>query len=220
MGGRQAAIHGEIRYQGIEIAAGMDAVILELPVKIVAADRVVCSDQDREIGIVSNFFAGIVQAADSLHARQPLSVGRIDPFAPCKGLVYVFQLQQPQGRVEFAHLAVNAGSHHGGLAHVAEVLQLVDAHFGFGIGTHDSAAFKGVEHFGGMEAQHGQITVPEYAATLILHTERMRGVVDDVEVVVVGDLLNGFDSAGVSVTMHRHDRGGLRGDGRFDPLRI
>ena len=154
MSRRQAAIHGEIGYQGIEITTGMDAVIFELLVKIVAADRVVGFDQDREIGIVGNLFTRIAQAADSLHALQPLSVVRIDLFAPRKGLVYVFQLQQSQGRVEFTHLAVDAGSHHGNFAHMAEVLQLIDAYFGLGIGTDDGATLKGVEHFGGMETQH------------------------------------------------------------------
>src|SRR5258706_3239433 len=45
----QAAIHGEVGYQRIEIAACMDALVLELLVKVVPADRVVGSDKDREI---------------------------------------------------------------------------------------------------------------------------------------------------------------------------
>ncbi len=36
---------------------------------------------------------------------------------------------------------------------MAEILQLIDADFGLGIGTDDSAAFESIEHFGGMEAE-------------------------------------------------------------------
>ena len=67
MGRRQAAIHREVRYQGIKIAARMDAIILELLVKVVSADRVVGFNQDRKIRIVGDFLARILQTTDSLH---------------------------------------------------------------------------------------------------------------------------------------------------------
>ena len=154
MSRRQAAIHREVGYQGVKITAGMDAVIFEPLVEVIPADWVVGMNQDREIGIVGNLFSRIVQAVNPTYALQPLTVFPIDFFTPRKSLVYVFQLQQPQCGVEFAHLAVDTGCHYGDFPHMAEILQLVNAYFSLGIRTNDRATLKGVEHFGGMEAQH------------------------------------------------------------------
>src|SRR5450759_1836676 len=87
MGGKQATIHGEIRYQGIKIATGVDAVIFELLVKVVPANRIVGFNQDREIRIVGDFLARIFQTADTLYTLEPFAIGRIDLFASCNGLV-------------------------------------------------------------------------------------------------------------------------------------
>ena len=102
----------------------------------------------------NNFFARIIQAADSLHALQLLTVGRIDLFAARKGPVYVFQLQQSQRRIEFAHLSVDAGRYHSHFIHKTEVLQLVDPLLCLGVTADDSSAFKGVEYFSCVEAQN------------------------------------------------------------------
>ncbi len=48
------------------------------------------------------------------------------------------------------------------------------------------------------------------------HAEGVRGVVDDLEVVVVGDPWIASTSHGCAVAVHRHDGGGLRRDGRLD----
>ena len=48
----------------------------------------------------------------------------------------------------------------------------------------------------------------------------MRSIVDDFQIVGVGDLLYAFHIAGMSVAMHRHDGSGLRRDGGFDLVRI
>ena len=173
MGGRQTAIHGEVRYQGVKIAARMDAVIFELPVKVVPADRVAGFDQDRKIRIVGDLLTRVVQATDTFHFLKSFTIKGIDFFASFHSLIYVLQLQQPQCCVEFTHFAVDAGSHHGDFAHMTEVLQLVDAYFGLRIGTHDGAAFKGGEHFGGMKAQHRQVTMPEYAALRHLALQKL-----------------------------------------------
>lgn len=48
----------------------------------------------------------------------------------------------------------------------------------------------------------------------------MRGIVNDLKVVIVGDLLDGIYITMISVAMHRHDGRRLRCDGRFDLCRI
>jgi hypothetical protein len=57
------------------------------------------------------------------------------------------------------------------------------------------------------------------AAAVVLNAEGMRGIVDDLEVVVVGEGLDGLDVAGVAIHMHRQAGGGARGNSGFDALR-
>ena len=54
----------------------------------------------------------------------------------------------------------------------------------------------------------------------IFNAKGMSSVVDDLEVVVVGNLLDRLDITGVAVAMHGHDGRGVGGDGRFNFRRI
>ena len=104
--------------------------------------------------------------------------------------VDALQLQQAEGGVEFAHLAVDAGRHHGHFVDEAEILQVVDALLGLGVGADDGAALEGIEYLGRMEAQHRQVAVIEHAAAVALHAKGVGGVVDHLQAIVVGDPLD------------------------------
>ena len=97
---------------------------------------------------------------------------RVDRAAACQRGVDVLQLQQAEGGVDLAHLAVDAGRDHRDLVDEAEVLQVVDALLGLGIGADDGAALEGVEDLGGVEAQHRQVAVPQHAAALASRTPK------------------------------------------------
>ncbi|MNG20318.1 hypothetical protein D3C84_1045620 [compost metagenome] len=56
----------------------------------------------------------------------------------------------------------------------------------------------------------------EDAATGVLNTEGVSGIVNYPQVIVVGNFLNGLYVTWVAVAVHRHDSGGLRCDCRFD----
>lgn len=132
----------------------------------------------------------------------------------------MLELKQAKGGVEFAHLAVDTWGHHGDFIDEAEILQVVDALLGLGVRADDGAPFKSVEYLGGVETKHGQVTVVEHAAAVTFDAKSMRRIVDDPEVVDVGDALNGIYIAGAPIAVHRHDGGGLRGDGGFDLGRV
>ena len=51
---------------------------------------------------------------------------------------------------------------------------------------------------------------------MALHTKGMCGIVDDFQSIGVGNLLDAVHIAGMAVAMHRHDGGGMRGNGGFD----
>jgi len=128
----------------------------------------------------------------------------------------VLELQHAKGGVDFAHLAVDAGGHHGDFIDKAEVFQVLNALLGFGVRADDGAAFKSIEDFGSMKAEHRQVTMAQHATTLVLHAKCVGGVVDYPQVVVVGNFLDGLHVARVTVAMHWHDGCGVRGDGSFN----
>ena len=213
---RHAPIHRKVGDQRVKIPAGKDVVVFELLVQRIAAERIVGFHQQGEIRIVGHFFARVLQAANAGHIAQRFAVGCINPLALGQRGVNMPELQHAKGGIDFAHLAVDARGHHGGFIHKTEVLQLVNAQLGFGVGADDGAAFKGVEDLGGVKAQHREVAMVEHTAAVTLHAKGMGGVVNNLEVVVVGNLLNGINIARVTIAMHRHDGRGLRGDGGFD----
>ena len=101
------------------------------------------------------------------------------------------------------------GRDHRHFVHKAEVLQLVDVLFCLGIRADDGAALKGVEHLGGVKTEHRQVAMIEDAAAVALHAKGMGGVVDHLEVVLVGNFLDGLHITWVSIDMNRHDGRGL-----------
>lgn len=136
--------------------------------------------------------------------------------ATCQRPVDVLELQQTEGGLHLVHLTVDAGGDDPGFARETEVLEVIDMLLRLGIRADDGAALKGVEDLGRVKAQHRKVAVLEDAAAVALDAESMGRVVDDLEVVVVGDGLDRFDIARVAVAMHGEYGGGLGGDGRLD----
>lgn len=56
----------------------------------------------------------------------------------------------------------------------------------------------------------------EHATGAGLDAECVRCIVDDLDVIVVGDSLDSVDVAWITVAVHRKNRGGLGGDRRLD----
>lgn len=132
----------------------MNAVVFELLVQRLAAQRVIRLHQDGKVGVIGFRFARVVEAVDAFGASELITVGHINFLAAGQCPVNVFELQQAKGSVEFAHLAVDAGRDDGYLVHKTEVFQVVNAQLGFGIRADDGTAFEGVEHLGGVKTQH------------------------------------------------------------------
>ena len=132
----------------------------------------------------------------------------------------MLELYEAHGRAELVHLAVDAGGDHAGLAGVAEVLQPVDAALGLRVLADERPALERVEHLGGVEAQHREVAVVQDAAVAHLDAEGVRGVVDDLQVVGVGDLLDAAHVARMPVAVHGEDGRRLRRDGRRDPVGV
>lgn len=160
------------------------------------------------------------QAADAFDACQLLAVAGVDGSAALQDMRHVFELQEAKGSVDFAHLGVDAGGDDGDLIDKTKVLQMVDALLGLGVGADDGAALEGVEDLGGMKAEHRQVAMAQHAAVGVLHGKDVGGIINHAQVVVVGNFLDGSRVAGVAVAVHRHDGGGVRGDGGLDLGRV
>lgn len=195
-------------------------MIFKFLIQRITAQWVFRLDHDREIRVIGCFLATALHTADAGHIFQCFAVSGVDGLALGQRVADVLQLQHTKSGVDFAHLAVDARSYHGDFVHKTEVFQMVDALLGFGVGTDDGTTFKGVEHLGGMKAQHRQVAVAQHTAASVLHAKGMGSVVNHLEVVVVGNFLDGLDIARVAIAVHRHDGRGLRGDGRFDLGRV
>src|SRR5450830_1066509 len=216
----QPFVHREVADQGVEIAPGVNVAAGHKFIQCVAADRIIVAHQDGEVGIVGGLASHPVDALDAWALVQQFTVALIDDAPALDGLVDILQLQEPERGIELAHLAVDAGGHHGGFVGEAKVLQVVDAVLGLGIGADDGPTFKGIENLGGMKAEDGQVAVVEHTAGSGFHAERMGGVVNHLEVVVIGNFLDAVYIAGVPVAVHWQNGRGLGGDGGFDLARV
>lgn len=64
-----------------------------------------------------------------------------------------------------------------------------------------------------METQRGDVACVEDALAVHLNTEGMGGIVNHLQAILVGDVLDSLGIAWLAINMHWHDGGGARGDG-------
>ena len=134
--------------------------------------------------------------------------------------INLFQVEQSISRSHFIHFAIDAWSDHRGLARKTEVFQIINAFLSLLIMHHHSASFQRIVDFGGMETERRQIALIQHRLTIHLHSKGMRGVIDDFQVVLVGNSLDTFHITGLPITMHRHDGCGMGCDGCFNLIRV
>ena len=132
------------------------------------------------------------QAVDAFDIGQRLSVTGINGGAALHHLRHVLELQKAEGGVDFVHLGVDTGDNHSGFVNKTKVFKMVDALFGFSVGADNGAALKGIEDFGGVKAQHRQVAMVQHTATMALYAKGVGSIVDDLEIIVVGNFLNGI----------------------------
>ena len=67
-----------------------------------------------------------------------------------------------------------------------------------------------------MEAQRGNVACVEDALAVHLHTEGMGGIVNHLQAILVGNVLDRLGIAWLAIYMHWHDGGGARSDGSLN----
>src|SRR5258708_40070119 len=118
----------------------MNVIIAEFLIERISTAGVVRLDEDGKVRIVRMNFPGRLQAAYASDMLEPRPVTLINGAALGQRLVDAFELQKTEGRVEFAHLAVDARRDDRDFFDEAEVLEEVDSLPYLLIGTDDGRA--------------------------------------------------------------------------------
>lgn len=84
---------------------------------------------------------------DPRHIGQRLPIVSVDFLSASYRTIHIFQLQQAEGRLNFVHLAVDAGCDDGKLIREAKVLQVINTLLGFGIGADNGPPSKVLNTF-------------------------------------------------------------------------
>lgn len=82
------------------------------------------------------------------------------------------------------------------------------------------AAFYCSIDFGGVETQCADVTPIENRFTIFTNAEGMCSIVDDIEIMLLGDSIYAFIIARLTIHMRRHDSNRVWCNGGFDFARI
>ena len=125
---------------------------------------------------------------------------------------HFIQHTQPHRRLQLIHLGVDAQLFNALRPGDAEVDHYLRPFQVFLALEDNSPALACVEQFGGVEAEGGGVAVLEQTFAFIVYAEGMGRIVDDFQIVLLGDGTDGFYIASVTEYVHRHDGAGLRDD--------
>ena len=129
-------------------------------------------------------------------------------------------MQQSHGRLHFIHFGVNTRRHHDGFIGKTKVFKIIDALFGFGVVANNGAPFEGIKYLGGVEAQYGQIAIIENAGVILFDAETVGRIVNHLQPIGIGNLLDAFHIARNTVAVDRHDGRRFRRNQFFNAVRI
>ena len=212
-------IAGALICDGIEVLTRKDIFTAQLCLNLIAVFLIAVKNHG-EVGVVPLCILVGMQGANALDAVQTFKVAFACNAALGNLLVDMAQVTDAHHRFKLVHTGVRAHIIYVLVAGKAEVYQILHRLEQLGIPERHNTALNGVEHLGGMGAEHGSIAEIGGANALIVHAEGVRRIIDYSQVVLLG---NGFDRLHVTheaVNVGGYDGHGLLRDGRLDQLRI
>ena len=148
----------------------------------------------------------------------PVALG--DGFALLNFLIHMPQVAQPHGGTKFIHLGICTNQFHIFRTLDAKVFQQRNLPDQVRIFCADSSAFNGMEHLGRMEADTAGVAKVHDALASTGFAKSVCRVIDHFQVMLVRNLLNGFNITYIAIDMNRHDGTGTIRDQIFDLFRI
>lgn len=217
VGGFQSTVGAELADEGVEVSSAKDVVALHEGVELVAGGAVGLGiDEDGEVTVVVPDAGHVLEEGDAGDAAQGLTVGVGYFLAGGDGGIDLSEVQYAVGGSHLVHLGVDSGTYDGGLAGKAEVLEVIYAAFSLFVVHDHGATFDSVVDFGGVEAQGGEVSCIQNTFPIDFNTKNVGSVVDNLEAVGVGYLLDAANVAGLAVAVNGHYSRGLGGNGGFD----
>ncbi len=147
----------------------------------------------------------------TVNAREPVAVAGLNPRPPRDLFVHMAKVAQAHRGAELVHLGITADVLDILRAGDAKVLPLVEQRIERGVAEANRSALDGVEHLSRVEAEHRGVTEGRGRLLSLPHAKGMRGVIDQLEAVRVGDAPDRIHVAEVTVHVDRDDRRGPRG---------
>ena len=140
---------------------------------------------------------------------------------PClDSRIHLLEIQQPISRSDLVHLAVDTRADDLRLTGKSKVLEIVNAFFRLGVMHNHGSTFDSIENLGRMETEGGKISSVQNTLAVYLNTKGMCRIINNLQAILVGNLLNPLCIARFPIDMHRHDGTGLRSNGCLYPVRI
>ena len=168
----------------------------------------------RHIGIVRFNVRRNLRESDARHIREMRAVALEHELPLRDVLVHMTQIAEAHRRRKLVHLSVAADRRDLLLPEDTEVFQLVELLHQRWIrfSGRDGTTLDGIKDLRRMEGKHRGITEGADPLSVQLLAEGMGGIIDDLQMMAIRNLLNPVNVADVSIDMHRHDRAGALGD--------
>src|SRR4051794_6433237 len=74
----EPAVHRKFGDERKEVPPGVNVQVLEALIQLITTQRILGTDENWEIGVIQTFFAGILQALNTAHTSEALTVGFVD----------------------------------------------------------------------------------------------------------------------------------------------
>ena len=155
---------------------------------------------------------------DARHLRQAFGVRLADASLAGHDVVHTVDLRQAKSRLQVGESEVEAELcvQEAALGLKAEIAQTSRVFRQAVVVDQEHAAFAGSDQLVGVEAEAARGTKRASASAAILGAVRLRGILDDLQVVALGNLEQRIHVHRVAVDVHRHDRPRPGRDARFD----
>lgn len=216
---RQRRVAVECADERVEIPASQYVVLLHPGIQFVPRLPICfCVHEDGEVGVVVPDARHVLEESYALDFAESFAVAVRDHVACFYGSIDLPEVKQSVCASDLVHLAVDAGADDRGLVLKSEVAKVIYLLLHLLRPADYCPAFEGVVDLCGVETERGDVTGREYTPAVLLHSESMRSIVDDLESVPVRNRLDLVDSARLAVAVHGHDGDRFGRNCRFDLL--
>lgn len=205
----------------IKIAARHDIFRLQNPDQLVAAEADLLAVNFHDDVMKVHFVrCAVIKELQPRHAGEAFAILLVVATIGFDEIFDRVEAGQAHGGADFVHLAIDAEMDDTIVAAEPEIFHQPDLRRDFVVVGCDGAAFECIENFGGVETEHFGVTEVADHLAFVGTSERVRGIVDQLDLEMLRQRGEFIDRAGPSPDMHTDDAGDIRRDHFFDDARV